>query len=210
MEYIIAKTNEINPGIDSAEWEKATLGHINNCSQWPTSECVAAPNTTFKLLRGPEGISILMHTDETHLRSEVKVQNGPICTDSCMEFFLKPSPWDVRYINFEVNPDGIMHIGIGKDRYGREMVEEDRATFDVVSIANEGDWTLKYYIPYTFIEKLYPELEKLSRGNSCNIMRGNFYKCGDNTDHPHLASWAEIKTANSDFHVPDFFGRIIF
>ncbi len=208
MEYIVEKTNVINPDINSPEWEKAKLGHVDK-ERWEKGLC-KSPDTTFKLLRGPEGISVLMHTNESNLRAEIDEENGEICCDSCMEFFIKPSPWDARYINFEVNPKGVMHVGIGSGRFDRTLIFEDRATFDVVSIAKDGDWTLKYYIPDSFIKEWYPDLERLSRGNSCNIVRANFYKCGGDTDHPHLAMWSEIETENSDFHVPDFFGRIVF
>lgn len=208
MEYRIAKTDVINPGIDSAEWNRAESGQINKES-W-THEFTKAPETTFKMLRGPEGLSILMHTNETHLRQEVCVDNGPICTDSCMEFFYKPSPWDLRYLNFEINPKGFLYLGIRKDRHNKEDFDVDKELFDIVSIAHEGDWTLKFYIPDSFINKMYPNLQELSRGNSSNIARGNFYKCGDETDHPHYAAWSEILTKKPDFHVPDFFGRFVF
>lgn len=208
MKYSVAKTDVINPDMYSAEWEKAEIGYVDN-ETW-TDGLVKAPKTTFKMLRGPEGISVLMHTDEKNLRAEVTEENGPICEDSCMEFFYKPSPWDVRYLNFEINPKGVLHLGIGKDRYGRVHIDVDREIFDIVSVAKEGDWTLKYYIPDTFINEWYNELEKLSGGNTSKTARGNFYKCGDKTDHPHLAAWSEVKVGKGDFHVPDFFGQFYF
>ncbi len=207
MKYFVAKTNEINPGIESLEWEKAEIGHVDTVN-W--EGCYPIPETTFKLLRGPEGFSVLMHTNETNLRSEEKSHFGSICSDSCMEFFYKPSPWDERYLNFEVNPEGYMHLGIGSSRFNRTKVEDNREIFDIVSIANDGDWTLKYYVPDSFVQKLYPNLVELSRDNSTSVAKGNFYKCGEKTDHPHYASWNEIPTKKSDFHVPDFFGQIIF
>ena len=208
MEYHVKKTDVINPGIESEEWNRAELGYINK-EPW-LDKFTKAPDTTFKMLKGPEGLSILMHTNETHLRQEVCEDGGPVSTDSCMEFFYKPSPWDLRYLNFEINPKGFLNLSIRKIRHEKEPVNEDKKIFDIVSTANEGDWTLKFYIPDSFIEKMYPDLEKLSHGNSSNIARGNFYKCGDETDHPHYASWSEILTEKPDFHLPDFFGRFVF
>ena len=98
MEYKVAKTNEINPSVNSPEWDKAEWGYVDK-ERW-TDGLVPAPKTTFKLLRGPEGISVLMHTDEKNLRSEEKEQNSEICLDSCMEFFLKASPWDFHFFLF--------------------------------------------------------------------------------------------------------------
>ena len=164
MEYIVAKTNEIDPAINSPEWEKAETGYIEY-EPWidrPVKPLTKSPKTSFKVLRGPEGISVLMHTDETHLRAEELEENGNICADSCMEFFLKPSPWDVRYMNFEINPKGVMHLGVGKDRFEREFVQEERKTFSIVSDAKEGDWTLKLYIPFKVIENVYSDLDDLA------------------------------------------------
>lgn len=208
MEYVVANTDCINPGLYSTEWEKAKVGFVDKES-W-LDEFFPTPETTFKLLKGPEGISVFMHTCENNLRSNEREENGSVCLDSCMEFFFKPSPWDTRYLNFEVNPDGIMHIGIGSSRYKRTLIFDDRKIFDVESDAKDGDWSLKYYIPNTFIEKWYPDIQVLSRGNATNVTKGNFYKCAYGKSHPHLASWAKIETKIEDFHIPDFFGKIIF
>lgn len=207
MEYRVAKTEVINPGISSPEWDKADVGHIET---EPWEGFSPAPETTFKLLRGPEGLSVLMHTDEKNLRAEVTKENGEICDDSCMEFFFKPSPWSVNFMNFEVNPNGVMHIGIGKDRYGRTLIDEPRSTFSVETIPNDGDWTLKYYIPDSFLQKYFNEETVKTRGNSSHVTRANFYKCGEQTGHSHFAVWSNIETEGPDFHVPDFFGKLIF
>ena len=197
MEYKIVKTEEINPKINSPEWEKAELGNV---TIEPWEGFSPSPKTTFKLLRGPEGLSVLMHTDEKNLRAEVTKENGEICYDSCMEFFIKPSPWDVNYMNFEINPKGVMHIGLGKDRYGRKLIDEPRSTFMVESIANDGDWTLKYYIPDSFLLKYFENLSP--------VFRANFYKCGEETGHSHYAVWSPVETPEPDYHVADFFGTL--
>lgn len=207
MEYHVAKTEIIDPAIDSAEWEKAPLGLVNQ-ETWALSPI--SPKTTFQLLLGPEGISVRMHTEETHLRDIEREENGAICKDSCMEFFFKPSPWDTRYFNFELNPSGVLHLGLGPDRFHRTLLAEDRKTFRIVSLAKEGDWWLKYYIPFSFIEKHFPDYDKDAQGNKTHILKGNFYKCGDCTDHLHYASWSRIDVEKPDFHLPDFFGRILF
>lgn len=207
--YYVAKTDVVNPGIDSAEWNKANIGCVG-CVSWPKENVSFVPATTFKLLRGPEGLSVLMHTNETHLRAEIKEQNGLVCLDSCMEFFFKPTPWDDRFLNFELNPKGVLHLGLGSKRQNRQLITDDRKIFDIVSVANEGDWTLKYYIPDSFIEKYFGDAVISPPGNTTNIARANFYKCGEDTDHSHFASWSEIETTKSDFHLPDFFGQLVF
>ncbi len=199
MRYIVEKTDIIDPAISSSEWDKANEGTLNP-RLW--QQHFAAPETTFKMLRGPEGISVLMHTNEKNLLAARTEQNGEICRDSCMEFFYKPSPWDARYINFETNPAGVMHIGIGADRYDRELIYIDRSVFNVESIPEDGNWSLKLYIPDIFIMTYY---EKTSK-----VCRANFYKCGNDTEYPHYGVWNPVELEAADFHLSDFFGTIEF
>lgn len=197
MKYYLTKTLIENPAIDSPEWEKATVGEIA-VNRW--EGYAKAPRTTFKMLRGPKGISLLVHTEETHLRAEVTCLNGEICTDSCVEFFLKPDNHDTRYLNFEINPKGVLHLGIGEGREERRHPEIDPAIFDIVSRPVEGDWTLKLYIPDSFLLEHFAKISA--------VCRANLYKCGDLTDHEHYGAWSEVEVAEPDYHVPDFFGRL--
>ena len=206
MRYLVAGTNIVNPSIDSGEWERAEIGYVDK-EPW-TKGLYPSPKTTFKLLRGPEGLSVLMCSAEINLRAQ-ESENGEVCNDSCMEFFYKPSPWDTRYFNFEVNPKGVMHLGLGADRFERVMISE-RKIFDIATQINERGWMVKFYIPDSFIRELFPDEDRLSSGNEACVARANFYKCGDKTERPHYAAWSDIETELDDFHVPDFFGTLVF
>ena len=195
MRYKLARTAVVDPCAASPEWEKAETGYIR-INRW--RDYAASPATTFKLLRGPEGISLRMHTEETHLRAACREENGEICEDSCMEFFLKPNNLRPEYLNFEVNPCGVLHLGIGSGRENRRFPEIDHSVFRIESEANEGDWTLKLYIPNRVLLDLFGEISP--------ITKANFYKCGDSTDHVHYGTWSEVEVPEPDFHQPDFFG----
>ena len=199
MRYKVIKTEVINPDIDSKEWDKAEEGSIA-VERW--SGFYPVPKTTFKVLRGPEGISVLMHTEEENLRAEQTEENSMVYEDSCLEFFFKPDPWDVNYLNFEINPRGVMHLGLGKDRHKRQLIDVDRKIFSIVSIPNDGDWKLKFYIPDEFLLKYFNKIAP--------VCRANFYKCGELTGHSHFGSWSEVEVDSPDFHIPDFFGKIEF
>lgn len=194
MRYIAKKTEVINPKINSPEWEKAEA--VTLTTRWG----MTAPETTAKLLRGPEGISVLLNSKETELRMECKEENGWVCRDSCMEFFFKPDPWDTRYFNFEVNPKGVMHLGFGSGRHGRVPVEV-RDCFDIETIPESGNWSVKIYIPDAFVLTYVEHIGK--------VCKGNFYKCGDYTVHEHYASWCNPEVPEPDYHQPDFFGFIV-
>ena len=114
-----------------------------------------------------------------------------------------------QYFNFEINPRGAILLGLGPDRFERVTITDTRV-LDIVSDAEEGNWTLKFYIPDRFIEKHMPEILRLSSGNKSSVAKANFCKCGEETDHPHFATWSEIKAEKTDFHIPDFFGEIVF
>ena len=197
MRYKLVSLDVNDPNITSSLWSKAEEGSIG-ANRW--TDFQAAPTTTFKMLCGPDGITVLMHTEERGLRMECREQNGDVYQDSCMEFFIKPDNHDVNYLNFEFNPIGVLHLGLGSGRHGRRLIDVDRAIFDIVSVANEGDWTLKFFIPFSF---LLEHFEKISR-----VFRANLYKCGEMTDHSHFAAWSEVEVASPDFHVPDFFGFV--
>lgn len=197
MRYKAGKTEVINPSINSEEWDKAEWAVLTDTGWVEVKEPI---ETKFKMLRGPEGISMMMHTTEKNLRAEVTEENGMVCKDSCMEFFFKPDPWNLKYINFEINPKGVAHIGLGEDRFDRLLIDEDRKTFDIESIPNDGDWTLKYYIPDEFLHRYFKNINY--------VCRANVYKCADATDHKHYTVWAPVEVARPDYHVPDFFGFI--
>lgn len=199
MRYKVVKTDIIDVDMDSHEWERANVGYVG-VNRWREYE--VAPITTFRMLRGPEGISVLMSTEEKDLRCECLEENGKVCQDSCMEFFFKPDPLDLNYLNFEFNPKGVLHLGIGNGRHGRQHLDEDRKTFSIASRAKDGEWILKFYIPNSFLLKHF--------GKIAPVCKGNFYKCGDLTNHVHYGTWSEVEVPAPDYHVPDFFGRIEF
>lgn len=197
MRYVAVRTDAVDPSVDSHEWEKAKVGYIG-VNRW--KEYSIAPVTSFRMLRGPEGISVLMHTEEKSLRCECTRENGDVYLDSCMEFFFKPDVHDCRYLNFELNSAGVLHLGLGSGRHGRQLIDVDRNIFSIESVPEEGNWSLKLYIPDSF---LLAHFAKISQ-----VCTGNFYKGGEGTDHVHFGAWSEVETETPDFHVPDFFGKI--
>ena len=64
------------------------------------------------------------------------------------------------------------------------------------------EWELTVKIPM--------KLMNLDPDNLPDMIRGNFYKCADDTDSIHFVSWAPIHTENPDFHRPEYFGELYF
>ena len=151
-----------------------------------------------RLVHGDHGLTVRLTTDERPLVAHHSVRNEMICEDSCMEFFFIPNETDDRYINIEVNPLGITHIGLGPDRYDRQLLDITDAGFRIESLITDEEWDVMIFIPYAFLLRYYDEIS--------TEMRGNFYKCGDLTGHRHYAVWNPIDMVKPDYHQSAFFG----
>ena len=165
------------------------------------------PVTSGRLGVDGKSVFVYMESDETDLRMETK-GFGYVHTDSCMEFFFSPDPASQKYFNYEFNPAGAMQLSIGTSRYDREIlpVENFGDFFQVKTTVHENGWNLEYCVALSFLRRFFPSLE-LTPGYK---MRGNFYKCGDNTKRPHYGCWSPIDLAKPDFHCPQFFGTFCF
>jgi hypothetical protein len=191
-----------------------------DCYPWntlvePPIPAVLIPRMKARLLYSQEGIHILMEAQERYPRATYHESNSPVCKDSCQEFFLQPCPdEDGRYFNFEFNPWGTMHLGIGHDRYDRTSIEpRDTGNLGIRSRIGRSagmepgsfHWVIELSIPFGFIQGFFPTF-RVCPGKT---MRGNIYKCGDDTLHPHFGCWNPIVHATPDFHRPEHFGRLV-
>lgn len=196
MKYILKKIAESNITIDDALWNEVEEIKIDN---FPWKEYVADIKTVAKAVYSDFGITVRFETDEQPLRATVNENNGEVCTDSCVEFFLRRADSD-NFINIEVNPFGAMFVG---NCYPGQITELDfdRAMFNVVSRITAKTWALQLTVPFEFIEKEIGKLDK--------TFFGNFYKCGDLTKTEHYACWSPIEHEKPNFHLPNFFGELV-
>lgn len=140
--------------------------------------------------------------------------------DSCVEVFLQPRS-DLGYFSFEFNAGGVYAALYITDptrvadsfKAYQHLTEEDVKQVRVVSslpavieseITEPVDWTLGFEIPLITFEAYLGKMPALA-GQS---WRANVYKCGDETSHPHWASWAPVPELN--FHLPESFGEFRF
>ena len=66
------------------------------------------------------------------------------------------------------------------------------------------EWCVEYFVPNALLERYVGPLGPPEQRR----WRGNFYKCGDETSHPHWASWNPIE--RFDFHQPECFAPLTF
>jgi hypothetical protein len=145
---------------------------------------------------------------------------APTYLDSCVEFFLQPKP-DRGYFNFEFNcggsllcyyivdpvrvPGGFRDFTPLPEADGRQVaIYHSMPPRVEPEIAEPTEWRLEFSIPFSVLEKWVGPVGRVGGQE----WRANLYKCGDETSHPHWASWAPVDELN--FHLPRCFGTIQF
>ncbi len=153
------------------------------------------------------GIHLHLTAQEQNIRAAHSAPLSMVCEDSCMEFFVRPEADDLRYFNFEFNPNGCAFIGFGPN--GRELVRlvpqaEDTLLQKQVRYTADG-WELFFTVPVSLIRVFFPGYT-LTPGK---VLRANCYKCGDHTVQPHYIAWNPIDSETPNFHRPQDFGRMV-
>jgi hypothetical protein len=165
--------------------------------------------------------------DHLHLRFTVQDRyvlsratgfNAMVCNDSCVEFFFEPVP-GLGYFNLEMSAGGTplcyhitdarrapggfaAFVKLKADELGAIVIAGTLPRTVDPEIATPLDWALCARIP------LAPFARRLGRALPVpGRWRGNFFKCADQSSHPHWGSWATIGE-ELNFHQPDRFGTI--
>ncbi|MEK0317433.1 carbohydrate-binding family 9-like protein [Cohnella sp. 56] len=182
---------------------------------WEHDEAPYRPETEVRVYFTDEAIHArfrVYEADPVAVHSEGL--NPPVYRDSCVEFFLQPMPeQDTRYVNFEFNSAGAMLAGIGSDRHDRDpapglrpALYEARAERGLVDAQGQVCWQLECRIPFAALAEWFPGFAP----GAPMTMKGNFYKCGDLTPHPHYAAWNDIPEDVPNFHLREYFGTLVF
>lgn len=154
------------------------------------------------------GFLVQLTCVEAAPRTVWKNPQDPVYRDSCMEFFVnfRPEQPECGYLNFETNASSAMLCGYGKGRQERQAVPYfNYPDMDIRTDIREDRWSVRYLIPLSLIDDYYGPGE-FGPGSE---LRGNFYKCGDDTPIPHYGCWSVIVSGKPDFHRPECFGSLI-
>lgn len=183
---------------------EATFLQVNHFP-WGKDYC---PMTTAKIWFESEiGFHVIMQCQESHPLAVYQNPDEPVYEDSCMECFLQFYPEESEiYMNFEVNSNGIMLCQKGTGRRDRIFIRN--MGFDQPKVTlqkTESSWKISYVIPLELIGQVYGRCDFVSG----QILRGNFYKCGDKTEIPHYGCWNLIGCDKPDYHRPEYFGSLM-
>lgn len=153
-----------------------------------------------------KGFGVRLWCEEKNPRAVFTEPNSGVCRDSCLEFFADFKPETGKgYVNFEGNSIGTMLCFLGPDRFSRKPVVELGVPHPQPKAFKTDDtWGWELFIPLSFIETLYGDA-KFEKGSH---IRANFYKCGDDCEVVHYASFTKIESENPDYHRPEAFAEM--
>lgn len=156
-------------------------------------------------------LNFLVHEQKVTIRySNI---GDPVFKDSCVEFFVNLFPEETEeYFNIEFNAIGTIKMGYGIKRNRKYLNASDLKDLKIVSsiknpvIGYHGsdNWKLYCAIPINVLENISQKIFKHENAI------GNFFKCGDETEFKHYGMWSVINNPKPDFHLPEYFGKIIF
>jgi hypothetical protein len=179
------------------------------------------PDVSVKLRHCNFSLDVLFRVHDRYVKSLATEYQQMVCRDSCVELFVQPKP-DRGYFNFEINCGGTMLLYCIDDasRAGNTFAKYVKVTPEhaqqmqilttmpkttPIEIGQLIEWSLALRIPVSMLEPYVGAIGDLSG----QTWRGNLYKCGDKTSHPHWASWNPIGE-KLNFHQPDKFGTLVF
>lgn len=202
---------------DSRSWREAETLQVAHFHERSSDH---HPQVEARQLYDDTALYTLFRVRDRYVRSVQTEYNGPVCTDSCVEFFVRPRA-DHGYFNFEINAGGTLHCSYIEDP---TRTPQGFAKWEPVSaalaakvrvatslprvvepeIAEPTEWQLAFAVPLALLEHYVGSLRPLTGAR----WRANYYKCADRTSHPHWAAWAPVEILN--FHQPACFGTIRF
>ncbi|HQC52107.1 MAG TPA: carbohydrate-binding family 9-like protein [Lentisphaeria bacterium] len=176
------------------------------------------PKVAVRLLHDDSHVYGLFQVRDRFIRAVNIGYQAPVCKDSCVEFFFKP---DVGpgYFNLEMSAGGSYLFYYVRDHQRTEEGFVDYSAVDEAcgrlltvkttlperidpEIDRPLTWYAQFVIPVAALEPYCGKIGALGK----RTWRGNFYKCGDDTSHPHWITWAPLTVLN--YHLPECFDTL--
>jgi hypothetical protein len=222
MQYVIRRATsrpELDGQWDGPAWRHADVARVDRFHRASSDH---RPRTDAKVLYDDDGLYVQFHVSDRYVIC-TRTQNQSLTSrDSCVELYFQPFP-DKGYLNFEMNCGGTLLLYYVTDATRaestifRERVVVPQSLIDTMriyhslpkqvptEIVEPVEWTVEYFVPHRLFEHYVGPLGAPSQRS----WRGNFFKCADESSHPHWASWAPIGQ-ELNFHVPRYFQTMRF
>ena len=218
MVYTVSRAQippEVNAQWEKEPWLSTPALSLNN---YMGDKPEHFPKVQAKLVYDDQAIYVIFRVQDKYVRAVAKKYQDSVYKDSCVEFFFTPSE-DIGegYFNLEMNCGGnaLFHH---QKKPRRESVAISEQDFNKLTIAHslpelidpeikvDTTWTLEYRLPFSILEK-YANVIKPESGVK---WRANFFKCADDCSHPHWLTWSSVDYPKPQFHLPQYFGTLIF
>lgn len=178
------------------------------------------PTVEAKMMYDNDNVYVIFRVKDRFVKSVVQEYNGNVSGDSCVEFFFAPdSSLPLSYFNLEINAGGTPLIFYIKHPYpATPYVKLEATEIEQIEIAHSlpskvdpeitepVTWTIEYRIPLSMLAKF----SNVSRPAPGVKWKANFYKTGSRTSNPNYITWNFVDNPRPNFHLPQFFGTLIF
>ena len=181
-------------------------------ANWPEYN-KQTPVAQFRIAHTASYIVINYRATDSSVASTANELGWNVWEDACMEFFCSPAD-DGIYYNMECNCTGSVLLCGGAPRTERPAAQPE--VLNTIkrwsSLGREPfaerigtcTWQVVLVIPSSVF--FMHNVDNLDG----KTFRANFYKCGDKLQQPHFLSWNAINNPKPNFHLPQFFGTIVF
>jgi hypothetical protein len=200
---------------DASFWQAAETLQVNHFLPQSSPH---RPPTQAQVLYDADALYVRFQVQDQYVRAVHTQYQAQVSEDSCVELFVQPVA-NKGYFNVEFNCCGILLLYYIEDPQRTSMgfvcfQQVDPAlagqirvisTFTApirAEITTPVSWWLVYQLPFRVLEAYVGPVSRTPGTR----WRGNFFKCGDHTSHPHWASWAPIQNGELNFHQPAYFG----
>lgn len=218
---LIYKIQKIEKGISiDGNWDKNIWNNVDaiQLKNYMGSKPEHFPTVFVKLVYSDTDLYVIFKVLDQYVKSIAQEYQGKVYEDSCVEFFFTPADNSRNgYFNLETNCGGVQLFGFNSNDGVEDVLikYEDYKNIEVAhslpklidnEIKEKVTWYIEYKIPIEVLSKYFENVKLVSE----TVWRGNFYKCADKTSHPHWLTWNKVENPTPNFHLPQFFGTLIF
>ncbi|MCA9211629.1 MAG: hypothetical protein KDB27_01070 [Planctomycetales bacterium] len=205
---------------DACHWDHPIWSDIESISlkHYMGNRPEHFPEVAAKSFADDKSIHVAFCVQDKYVVARATEDQGPVWCDSCVEFFFTPAI-DAGYFNLEINCGGTILLHYQEaPRTGSKIVSPKQlaqinrsASLPKLidpEITDDITWHVSVQIPFAVLNEYSPQ--QLDRPMAGTQWRANFYKCADESSHPHWLTWSPVDHPEPDFHRPHDFGIVEF
>jgi len=216
--YKVSRLNQamkVDGNWDKPLWKNAGTIEIKN---YMGKEPRFRPRAQAKMMYNDVHLYVIFRVEDRYVSCIKQEVNEAVYEDACVEFFFSPdTSLPGRYFNLETNCGGtaLMHYNIIPRKEFAKLDTNDIGKIEIAhslpskvepEISEQVTWTIEYKIPLNMLAK-YSNVTRPRPGIS---WRANFYKLAEKGSNPHFITWSLVDQVKPDFHLPQYFGILMF